>query len=60
MMNGTNPPSQKLRRTGRGGAEVAERSLSFEEVVAPDFLRVHRRDLCASAVRSFEGKEVSR
>jgi hypothetical protein len=59
-MNGTNPPSQKLRRTGRGGAEVAERSLSLMEEVSMGFLRVHLRDLRVSAVRSFESKEVSR
>ncbi len=41
-----------MNGTNRGGAEVAERSLSFEEVVAPDFLRV-------SAVRSFQSKEVT-
>jgi hypothetical protein len=29
-------------------------------VVAPDFLLVHLRDLGPPAVRSFEGKEVSR
>jgi hypothetical protein len=50
MMNGTN----------RGGAEVAERSLSFKEEVSFGFLRVHLRDLRVSAVRSFENKEVSR
>ena len=59
-MRGTNPPSQKLRRTGRGGAEVAEGSLSFKEEVSLGFLLVHLRELCASAVRSFEGKEVPR
>jgi hypothetical protein len=59
MMIGTNPPSQKLRRTGRGGAEVAERTLEFPRENLC-FLRVRLRELRVSAVRSFESKEVSR
>lgn len=49
MMNGTN----------RGGAEVAERSLSLMEEVSMVFLRVHLRDLRVSAVRSIRSEEVS-
>jgi hypothetical protein len=55
MMNGTN-----LNGTNRGGAEVAERSLSFQEEVSLGSLRVHLRDLRVSTVRSFRSKEVSR
>ena len=45
--------------TNRGDAEVAEGSLSFKEEVSLGFLRVHLRDLRVSAVRSFEGEEVT-
>ncbi len=48
-----------MNGTNRRGAEIAEGSLSFKEEAEPEFLRVHLRDLCVSAVRSFESKEGS-